>query len=60
MGGWKLYAACLGMLILLCVTFWAVDPRTSGGWHPLSGGYEAEMLEAIQDGIAGQQYRHAV
>jgi hypothetical protein len=53
-GGWQLYAVCLGILVVLCMAFWAVDPRTGGGWHPLSGGYEAEMLEAIQDGKAPQ------
>ena len=51
-GGWKLYACCLAVLVLLCVTFWKIDPRTAGGWHPLSGGYEAEMLESLQEGKA--------
>jgi hypothetical protein len=52
-GGWKLYAVCLGMLVLLCLGFWAIDPRTSA-FHPFSGGYEAELLEAVQDGKAPQ------
>ncbi len=47
-GGWQIYACCLGILFALCLAFWAIDPRT-GPLHPLSGGYEAEMLEAIQD-----------
>ena len=51
-GGWKRYAICLGVLGLLCIAFWAIDPRTSGGWHPLSGGYEAEMLESFQSSDA--------
>lgn len=52
-GGWQLYACCLGILALLCVGFWALDPRT-GAFHPLSGGYEAEMLESLQEGKAPQ------
>jgi hypothetical protein len=52
-GGWQLYACCFGILALLCVGFWALDPRT-GAFHPLSGGYEAEMLESLQEGKAPQ------
>jgi hypothetical protein len=48
-GGWKIYALCLGIILLLCLGFWAIDPRTHGSFHPLSGGYEMEMIEALQD-----------
>jgi 4-amino-4-deoxy-L-arabinose transferase-like glycosyltransferase len=48
-GGWKLYAICLAIIVVLCLGFWAIDPRTHGSFHPLSGGYEMEMIEALQD-----------
>jgi hypothetical protein len=53
-GGWQLHATCLGIVVMLCIGFWTLDPRTSGGFHPLSGGYESEMLEAVQDSKGAQ------
>jgi len=55
---------CLGIMTLLFLAFCAIDPRTSPDdpraaktvWfmRPFSGGYEVEMIEALQDGRAPQ------
>lgn len=63
-GAWKFYLMCLGIMTLLFLAFCAIDPRTAPDdprsaktvWfmRPFSGGYEVEMIEALQEGKAPQ------
>jgi hypothetical protein len=53
-GNWKLPVACLTILAAICAMFWALDPRSGGPFHPLSGGYESEVLETLSDSNSSQ------